>query len=422
MSKQIYFENVRYPYTGSWDKHKNFIEFELHDVHFSLANALRRCMISQVKTIGFRTEPFENSSVKIIHNDSPLHNQFLEHRIAMIPINIKKPEEFDIDEYRFEIDETNDTSEIKYITTKHFKVKRVATNSYLSDSDRNKMFPPDPITGDYLILTLLRPHYFTSINKSISEMNKISENYDKKLDKAVSLKVEATVTLSNGEENGHFNPTCCATYFNTVDAEKAKIAEIEYIETQNQQNKLNELTLDEPDKLRRRFQISEQARFFYTDDEGEPNHFTFRIESIGAIPPLIVFHKSVGIMIDKLNLLISNLVSQNSNFVTIVPSTQISGGIDIVVKQEDDTLGNIIQSYLTKLFCQYGVDNKLNFAGYRKPHPLDYHIVFTLQGNSKDLIGEVFIPGCKDIIKLLVKIQKNVEDHKAFTMESKQLV
>ena len=104
-------------------------------------------MISQVKTIGFRTEPFENSTVKIIHNDTPLHNQFLEHRIGMIPINIKKPEEFDLDEYLFEIDETNDSSEIKYITTKHIKVKRIATNSYLSESECRKMFPPDPITG-----------------------------------------------------------------------------------------------------------------------------------------------------------------------------------------------------------------------------------------------------------------------------------
>jgi DNA-directed RNA polymerase II subunit RPB3 len=422
MSKQIYFENVSYPYSNTWDKSKHYVQFQLHDVHFSLANALRRCMISQVKTIGFRTEPFENSTVKIIHNDSPLHNQFLEHRIGMIPVNIKKPEEFDLDEYSFEIDETNDTSEIKYITTKDIKVKRIANNSYLSDSECRKMFPPDPITGDYLILTLLRPHYYTSISKSINEMNQISKNFDKKIEKSVSLKVEATVVCSNGEENGHFNPTSCATYFNTVDEEKAKIAENEYIEKQNEQNKLNELTLDDPEKLRRRFQISEQARYFYTDDEGEPNHFTFRIESVGVIPPLVVFHKSLNVMIAKLNLLISNIVSQNSNYINISPSQQIPDGIDLLIKEEDDTIGNIVQSYLTKNFCHYGSNNKLNFIGYKKPHPLEYQIIFTLQGNCNDLIGEVFIPGCKDIIKLLSKIQKNVEDHKGFMVESKKLV
>ena len=70
MSKQYYFENVKYPYVKEWDKTGDYVEFYLKDVHFSLANALRRCMISQVKTIGFRTEPFENSTVKIIHNDS----------------------------------------------------------------------------------------------------------------------------------------------------------------------------------------------------------------------------------------------------------------------------------------------------------------------------------------------------------------
>ena len=132
MSKQIYFENVKYPYSKEWDKTNNFIEFHLRDVHFSLANALRRCMISQVKSIGFRTEPFENSTVKVLHNDTPLHNQFLEHRIAMIPINVRKPEEFEVDDYVFEIDETNDTSEIKHITTEHIKVKKVSNNTYLN--------------------------------------------------------------------------------------------------------------------------------------------------------------------------------------------------------------------------------------------------------------------------------------------------
>lgn len=421
MSKQIYFENVKYPYSKEWDKTNNFIEFHLRDVHFSLANALRRCMISQVKSIGFRTEPFENSTVKVLHNDTPLHNQFLEHRIAMIPINVRKPEEFEVDDYVFEIDETNDTSEIKHITTEHIKVRKISNNTYLNKKERDSLFPPDPITGDYSLLNILKPHYFTSLNKNISEMNEINSNYDKQIDNPVSLKVEARAVISNGEENGHFNPTSCATYFNTVDPEKAKVAEVEYVKSQNEHNKLHDLSLVDPEKLKRRFQLSESARYFHTDEEGEPNHFTFRIESVGVIPPLIVFHKSITIMIDKINLFISNLVSQNKNYITISPSLQLPDGIDILVEKEDDTLGNIVQSYITKNYCHYGANSKLNFIGYKKPHPLEYRIRFTLQGNSSDLIGDVLIPGCKEIIKLLTKIQGNVEDHQAFVGESKRL-
>ena len=222
-------------------------------------------------------------------------------------------------------------------------------------------------------------------------------------------------------KNGHFNPTSCATYFNTVDPEKAKIAEVEYIKQQNEYNKINELTLDDPEKLKRRFQISEAARHFYVDEEGEPNHFTFRIESVGVIPPLVVFHKSISIMIDKLNLFISNLVSQNKNYLSISPSLQIPDGIDILVENEDDTLGNIVQSYISRDFCEYGETSKLNFIGYKKPHPLEHKIRFTLQGNTKDLIGDVLIPGCKNIIALLAKIQGNIEEHVAFVSESKRL-
>ena len=69
-------------------------------------------------------------------------------------------------------------------------------------------------------------------------MNEINQNYDKPIENSVSLKVEAKAVVSNGQENGHFNPTSCATYF-TVDPEKAKIAE--YIKQQN--NKINNCIL-----------------------------------------------------------------------------------------------------------------------------------------------------------------------------------
>ena len=66
MSKQIHFETFQYPHSKEWDKNKDFVKFYLK-CSFQLGKMpLRRCMISQVKYIGFRTEPFENSTVKII--------------------------------------------------------------------------------------------------------------------------------------------------------------------------------------------------------------------------------------------------------------------------------------------------------------------------------------------------------------------
>ena len=116
-----------------------------------MANAIRRTIISDIKTVGFRTEPYEASQVNIIANDTPLHNQFVLHRISLIPIHIAKPDKFEVDDYLFIIDVVNDTNSIIDITTEDFKIKRISTNKFLPEEEVKKFFPPDPITGDYIL-------------------------------------------------------------------------------------------------------------------------------------------------------------------------------------------------------------------------------------------------------------------------------
>ena len=73
------------------------------------------------------------------------------HRIAQIPINLPYPEKFDIDDHEFIIDMDNDTNFPLDITTEHFKVRVVSTNKFMSREDVKKMFPPDPISNDYIL-------------------------------------------------------------------------------------------------------------------------------------------------------------------------------------------------------------------------------------------------------------------------------
>ena len=109
MSKTDHITNIRYPYAKTWDKHNYYVEFELGNIQTSMANGIRRTIISDIKTVGFRTEPYEASQVKVIVNDTPLHNQFVLHRISLIPIHIAKPDTFDVDDYLFSIDVVNGT-------------------------------------------------------------------------------------------------------------------------------------------------------------------------------------------------------------------------------------------------------------------------------------------------------------------------
>jgi DNA-directed RNA polymerase subunit L len=427
-SKAHHMTNIRYPYAKTWDKRNTSVEFEVANIHFSTANAIRRTMLSQVKTVGFRTEPYKACDVKVIENDTPLHNQFAVHRIAMIPLNIPNPDKFNIDDYVFIIDVSNNTNANRNITTEDFQIKQISTNKFLPSEEVKRFFPPDPITGDYIFLNRLRPKYFvphkTLSGEVITEMGK---DFNKPTEDVMRFQIEAKASISNGAENGHYCPVAVACYVNTVDPQRAEIGLKEYMDKQIAQAKNISAEPPIPEKMKRRFELTEQGRFFYINDKEEPNVFTFKIESVGVIPPLIVFNRAIEIVKDKITTFISNLVARNENVITINVSSQLVGGYDFIVKDEDDTLGNIVQSHLCMMYADFSLDKeqrKLKFIGYKRPHPLEKHIIFSVQGNNDNLdqlITDVFKTGCSEIVKMLNRIQNELEGTTYFVNELKSI-
>lgn len=429
MSKTDHITNIRYPYAKTWDKQNFYVEFEVGNIQTSMANGIRRTIISDIKTVGFRTEPYKASQVNIIVNDTPLHNQFVLHRISLIPIHIAKPDKFDVDDYLFIIDVVNDTNSIIDITTEDFKIKRISTNKFLPEEEVKKFFPPDPITGDYILIDRLRPKYFvpskTLSQEVIDEMGKV---FTKKTDDVMRFHIEGKACISNGKENGHFCPTSCAAYINTVDNDKAKLGLKNYIDKQLEIAKDTNVSAMTTEQLTRRFDLTEKARYFYTNNKDEPNVFTFKIETVGVIPPLIIFHRSIDILKEKINNFVSNLINNNEDVITINPSSQLNGGYDIIIKDEDDTLGNILQTHLCLLYADYTIpkeQRKLQFIGYKRPHPLENHIILALHGSSNEkmptLITDIIKPGCQQIIKVFNKIQSELESNTHFVSELKRI-
>jgi len=429
MSKANHITNISYPYAKTWDKHNYSVEFEVGNIQTSMANAIRRLMIAEVNSVGFRTEPYEACQIKIIENDTPLHNQFVLHRLSMIPIHVAKPEKFDVDDYVFIIDVVNDTNSIITITTEDFKIKRISTNKFLAKEEVKRFFPPNPITGDYITINRLRPKYFvpskTLSKEVVDEMGKV---FTKKTDDIMKFHIEGKASISNCKDNGHYSPSSCATYINTINPEKARLGLKTYIDKEIENAKNNEVTPMTKEQLTRRFDLTEKARYFYTNNKEEPNVFTFKIETVGVIPPLIIFHRSIDILKSKINNFISNLVNKNEDIITINPSSQLISGYDIIINYEDDTLGNIIQTHLCLLFADYLLSKekrKLQFIGYKRPHPLEKHIILAIQGTNNDsietLISEVIKPGCIQIIKVLNKIQDELEGTQQFITELKRI-
>lgn len=63
------------------------LQFELNNADLSIANSLRRIMISEVPTLTI-------DLVEIRENTSALHDEFIAHRIGLVPLISEKVEEF----------------------------------------------------------------------------------------------------------------------------------------------------------------------------------------------------------------------------------------------------------------------------------------------------------------------------------------
>ena len=92
-------------------KDADTITFDISDCNVSLVNGLRRTIITDVTTVGFDTIDYEKSDLKVITNTGVLHNQYLLHRIGMIPLNVVDIEGFATEKYTFILEKQNTPSQ-----------------------------------------------------------------------------------------------------------------------------------------------------------------------------------------------------------------------------------------------------------------------------------------------------------------------
>ena len=86
----------------------------------SIINSIRRTILSDIPTVGFRfLNDKKNKSMKIIQNNTPLHNEYILHRISLIPLYI------DNNSYKsllFHMKVENKDHPVIKITSQHFMI------------------------------------------------------------------------------------------------------------------------------------------------------------------------------------------------------------------------------------------------------------------------------------------------------------
>ena len=357
----------------------NEIIFDIHGsieegLDKSIINALRRTLLSSIPTVAFRTT-IDESDIIIQKNDSPLHNEFISDRIGLIPLYID-PFEYR-KQYLFHLNIENDNIEPTVtITTKDFNIyplkkesdpsstKDIDLDNYdkgipLSEKEKIKIFRPYKFKGEnhYCIITELK-----STNSEIGQ----------------GLEIYGVPSVSYGYEDSKWQAVSCATYSYKRDEDLFQKILKEKI-------KINEIPKSQEKKYEKELFISESERYYHRDKNLQPYYYTFKIDSVHHLNSKELFILANQIIIESLEKMIEEFPKLTSGEKSILSFNEIKEGIfQIIIHGADDTLGNIIQSYIS----QHMINNMsiLSVCGYKKEHPLNDILSFTISLNTKNKV------------------------------------
>ena len=102
------------PIVEQFSQKQDELTFTISGLNVSLANAIRRTILSDISIAVFRTSPYEKNDANIIINTSRLNNEIIKQRLSCIPIFIKNIEEFPLDKYYVEVKVENISSSLKF--------------------------------------------------------------------------------------------------------------------------------------------------------------------------------------------------------------------------------------------------------------------------------------------------------------------
>ncbi len=332
------------PKISNVEETNNVLKFTISEVNVSYANAIRRTIISDVPCIVIRTQPYSKNDVNIIINKTRLNNELIKQRISSIPIYIQDVEQFPYEDYIIELEKENTENTIIFATSEDFKIKNIKTNKYLHSGEVKKIFPPDPITGDYIDIVRLRPQLATNMDKEI-------------------IKFEAKLSIGTAKEDGMFNVACTCAYGNTLDAVRIKDEwEIKHKELKESFSK------DKIEFLKKDWMLLDAKRLFLE------NSFDYIIESVGVFNNLQLMELACSILIKKIYVTLESL--KNNNDLIADATDTMDNCYIIILENEDYTVGKILEY---NLYNKYFVEKKeLNYVGFLKKHPHDNNSIIKL--------------------------------------------
>ena len=339
------------PVIESFTDHDGTLKFTVKGINVSLANAVRRTILADIPTYCFRTLPHAENRVQITANTTRLNNEIIKQRMGCIPIHIKANdpdfEQFNVADYRVVLDVQNTGTASEYVTTKHFRIVNAKTGKELSESVVRRIFPPDAMTGGYILIARLMP--------------RLTQNVE-----GERLALTAEIGVGTARMDGMYNVVSTCAYCATPNVAEADKVWAECAKALERDGNEAEFIASE----RKNWFAMEAQRYTHSDS------FDFIIESVGVYSNTEIVTKACLLLVEKCNKMISDIENASGD-VDVAPSdTTLSNGYDVTMQNEDYTLGKCIEYFLH--VNHYEGSRTISFCGFRKNHPHDTHSMIRL--------------------------------------------
>jgi DNA-directed RNA polymerase subunit L len=320
------------------------LKFVLSGVDTSIANALRRTILSDIPTVVFNA----SSDATIFVNTSRTNNEILKHQLSCIPIHITNIEEHPIYDYILEVNVENTTDTILDVTTEDFKIKNIQTNTYITEKLMREYFPTDSGTGDFILFTSLRP--------------KLSDDLP-----GEKLHLECKLSIDTAKHNGKYTVASKCAYGCTVDTDRLE-AELQ-IKKAQWKDEGKDVSFET-----KNWKLLDGLRIV------QKNSFDFILQSIGVFTN----KELVSIACNGINKSLQEIYdSIDKNELNITSSLNtMKNSFDIRLENQDYTIGYLLEFILYDFY--YERDELLTFCAFKKMHPHDNYSIIRIAYKDDD--------------------------------------
>ena len=380
-------------------ENNNEIKFVLQGVDCTIANGLRRTLLSDIPCVIMKTMPHKECKVNITKNTSRFNNEIIKQRLSCIPVHITDMNT-PIDQLELELDVENETEDVIYVTTHDIKIKNTSTNTYLSKEDRDEIFPANPMTGYYIDIVRLRPRLTPTSSGE-------------------HLTFKAKLSIATVDDNSMYNmvSTCC--YGNTKDEERVK----EQFKIKEQELKDSGIKGEQLEFMMKDWSLLDAQRYYL------PNSFDFTVKTIGVYTCKEILKLACDRLIEKSKTLIKciekpktdtnpededentdlsfdELRRKNKRVDILKTTSTIVNGYDVLIHDEDYTIGMMLQYMLYS--AHYEGDKKMSFCGFKKFHPHDTHIMVRV-GYTEQIESTVVATDFLEALNNIISVFDNMK-------------